>query len=80
MTPQKDVLKTVYQCAFNYEVKLGICPQCVLATLKETLNVGDESIFQAVHGLTGGTALSLKGTYGALAGGMFVIGNNLPVQ
>jgi C_GCAxxG_C_C family probable redox protein len=41
--------------------------------LKETLNIGNESIFQAAQGLTGGTALSSQGTCGALAGGMLAI-------
>jgi C_GCAxxG_C_C family probable redox protein len=73
MTSQKDILDNVYQRAFQYEAKLGSCPQCVLASLKETLEVGDEAIFQASQGLTGGTALSSKGTCGALAGGMIAI-------
>jgi C_GCAxxG_C_C family probable redox protein len=73
MTFQKDVLENVYHLAFQYEARLGSCPQCVLAALKETLHVGDESIFQASHGLTGGTSLSSLGTCGALAGGMIAI-------
>jgi len=73
MILQKDILENVYQLAFQYEAKLGSCPQCVLAALKETLNVGNESIFQASQGLTGGTALSSEGTCGALAGGMIAI-------
>ena len=73
MASQKDILENVYQLAFQYEAKLGSCPQCVLAALKETLNVGNESIFQASQGLTGGTALSSEGTCGALAGGMIAI-------
>ena len=75
MTNEKDILKDVYTRAFDYEAKLGSCPQCVLAALKETLDVGDDSIFQASQGLTGGTALSSKGTCGALAGGMIAIGS-----
>lgn len=73
MTSQKDILDNVYQRAFTYEAQLGSCPQCVLAALKETLDVGDENVFQASQGLTGGTALSSKGTCGALAGGMIAI-------
>lgn len=73
MVSQKDILENVYQRAFQYEAKLGSCPQCVLAALKETLDVGNENIFQAAQGLTGGTALSSKGTCGALAGGMIAI-------
>lgn len=73
MTNENDILKDVYTRAFDYEAKLGSCPQCVLAALKETLDVGDDSIFQASQGLTGGTALSSKGTCGALAGGMIAI-------
>jgi C_GCAxxG_C_C family probable redox protein len=68
--PQK-----AYELAFRYEATKGSCPQCVLAALKETLNVGDTSIFQASHGLAGGTTLSSKGTCGALVGGMLAIGS-----
>ena len=75
MNSQKDILDDVYQRAFQYEARLGSCPQCVLAALKETLNVGDDSIFKASQGLAGGTALSSEGTCGALAGGMIAIGS-----
>ncbi|MBN1860996.1 MAG: C_GCAxxG_C_C family protein [Candidatus Thermoplasmatota archaeon] len=73
MTKQTDVLEKVYQRAFSYEATLGSCPQCVLAALRETLGVGDDATFRASHGLTGGTSLSIKGTCGALAGGMMAI-------
>ncbi|HWR64417.1 MAG TPA: C-GCAxxG-C-C family protein [Candidatus Thermoplasmatota archaeon] len=75
MNSQKDILDDVYQRAFQYEARLGSCPQCVLAALKETLDVGDNSIFKASQGLAGGTALSSEGTCGALAGGMIAIGS-----
>jgi len=73
MTCEKDILEDVYTRAFDYEAKLGSCPQCVLAALKETLDVGGDAIFQASQGLAGGTALSSQGTCGALAGGMIAI-------
>lgn len=73
MNAQQKILERVYNLAFQYEAKRGSCPQCVLAALKETLGVGDETIFQASQGLTGGTSLSSKGTCGALAGGMIAI-------
>ena len=75
MTLQKDILENVYHLAFQYEAKLGSCPQCVLAALKETLDVGDDNVFKASQGLSGGTALSSKGTCGALSGGMIAIGS-----
>jgi C_GCAxxG_C_C family probable redox protein len=73
MTTKQDIPKKAYDLAFQYEAKLGSCPQCVLAALKETLDVGNDNIFQAAQGLTGGTALSSQGTCGALAGGMIAI-------
>ena len=73
MTEQKDMVEKAYQQAFDYEAKLGSCPQCVLAALKEIPGVWDESVFRASQGLAGGTALSSKGTCGALAGGMLAI-------
>jgi C_GCAxxG_C_C family probable redox protein len=45
----------------------------VLAALMETIDVGNDDIFQASHGLTGGTSLTADGTCGALAGGMMAI-------
>jgi C_GCAxxG_C_C family probable redox protein len=74
MTTQKDVLDDVYQRAFQYEARLGSCPQCVLAALNETLDIGDDAVFKSSQGLSGGTALSSEGTCGALAGGMIAIG------
>lgn len=74
MPSQKDILEDVYYRAFQYEARLGSCPQCVLAALKETLDIGDDSVFRASQGLSGGTALSSEGTCGALAGGMIAIG------
>jgi C_GCAxxG_C_C family probable redox protein len=74
MTTQKDFLDDVYQRAFQYEARLGSCPQCVLAALKETLDIGDDAVFKASQGLAGGSALSSEGTCGALAGGMIALG------
>jgi C_GCAxxG_C_C family probable redox protein len=73
MTAQKNLLDEVYKRAYDYEARLGSCPQCVLAALKETIGVGDDSMFQASQGFTGGTSLSAQGTCGALAGGMMAI-------
>jgi C_GCAxxG_C_C family probable redox protein len=73
MMESEDLPNKAYELAFQYEAARGSCPQCVLAALKETLNIGDDTVFQASHALTGGTALSSKGTCGALAGGMMAI-------
>lgn len=73
MSNEKDVLEKAYNKAFAYEAQLGSCPQCVLAALKETVDVGDDAVFQASQALAGGTALSSQGTCGALAGGMMAI-------
>jgi len=74
MDSTQQLLDKAYDLAFQYEAKRGSCPQCVLAALKETLDVGDENIFQASQGLAGGTSLSSQGTCGALAGGMMALG------
>ena len=74
MTTEKNLLDDVYQRAFRYEAERGSCPQCVLASLQEMLNIGDDNVFRASQGLAGGTALSSEGTCGALAGGMIAIG------
>jgi len=73
MKSKQDILDRAYRLAYEYEAKLGSCPQCVLAAIKETLNIGDESIFKSADALAGGTSLSSKGTCGALVGGMLAI-------
>jgi len=50
MNTKEDISKKAYDLAFQYEAKLGSCPQCVLAALKETLDIGNDSIFQAAQG------------------------------
>jgi len=73
MTSKHDIPQKAYDLAFSYEASRGSCPQCVLAALRETMDIGDDAVFQAAHGLTGGTALSSAGTCGALAGGMMAL-------
>ncbi|MCX6664619.1 MAG: C-GCAxxG-C-C family protein [Euryarchaeota archaeon] len=74
MTSKEQLCDQAYQRAFSYEAKVGSCPQCVLAALKETLNIGDETLIKSADALAGGTSLSSKGTCGALAGGMLALG------
>jgi len=47
MAGKQDIYPQAHDLTFRYELKLGSCPQCVLAALKETLDVSDDSIFQA---------------------------------
>lgn len=68
-----ELLEKVYQLAFKYEAERGSCPQCVLAAIMEILDVGEPSTIQAADTLAGGTALSTKGTCGALVGGLLAI-------
>ncbi|MGC9308350.1 MAG: C-GCAxxG-C-C family protein [Thermoplasmatota archaeon] len=63
------------ELAREYEYTIGSCPQCVLAALYETFDIGSPDIIQASDGLAGGTALSTSGTCGALIGGMLAIGS-----
>lgn len=73
MESREQLLKKIYDLAFNYEAERGSCPQCVLAALFETLNIGDEATIKSADALAGGTALSTKGTCGALVGGLLAI-------
>jgi len=73
MSSNDEILDKVYNLAFKYEAEIGSCPQCVLAALHETLGIGDEATIKAGDALAGGTALSSKGTCGALVGGLLAI-------
>jgi C_GCAxxG_C_C family probable redox protein len=74
MESNKELEEKIYRLAFKYEAELGSCPQCVLAAIKEVLDIGDEKVIKSSDGLAGGTALSSKGTCGALVGGILAIG------
>ena len=73
MDSKEELIQRTYNLAFKYEAELGSCPQCVLAAIKETIDVGDEATIKSADALAGGTALSSKGTCGALAGGLLAI-------
>ena len=75
MTPdEQSKINQAEKLARDYEYTIGSCPQCVLAALYETFDIGSPDIIQASDGLAGGTALSTSGTCGALIGGMLAIG------
>ncbi|MDA8363104.1 MAG: C-GCAxxG-C-C family protein [Gammaproteobacteria bacterium] len=57
----------------RYELDYGCCPQCVLATVQETIGVVDDATIKASHGLSGGGGLTGKGTCGALTGGLMAL-------
>jgi len=73
MKSKQELLEKAYNLAFKYEAEVGSCPQCVTAAILETLDVGDKNIFKSSDALAGGTALSSKGTCGALVGGLLAI-------
>jgi len=73
MESKLQLLKKAYDLSYKYEAERGSCPQCVLAAIKETLDIGDEATIKSADALAGGTALSTKGTCGALAAGLLAI-------
>ena len=73
MDNKEKILNEIYKKAYRYEAELGSCPQCVLASLYETLRIGDPKTIKAVDSLAGGTSLSTEGTCGALIGGLVAI-------
>lgn len=73
--PDKDQLaQQAYSKAFDYELRFGCCPQCVLTAVNETVGGVSEDTIKASHGLSGGGALCGKGVCGALTGGLVALG------
>ena len=71
---QKRALgEQAYEKALKYELDYGCCPQCVLATVQETVGVIDDQTVKASHGLSGGGALLGEGVCGALSGGLMAL-------
>lgn len=62
-----------YRRATRYELDYGCCPQCVLATVQETVGIVDDQTVKASHGLSGGGGLLGEGICGALTGGLMAL-------
>ena len=69
-----EIAANAYDKALQYELDYGCCPQCVLATVQETVGIVDDQLIKASHGLSGGGGLMGQGTCGALTGGLLALG------
>ena len=54
---RQALAEQAYQKALQYELDYGCCPQCVLATVQETIGYVDDKTIKASHGLSGGGGL-----------------------
>jgi C_GCAxxG_C_C family probable redox protein len=70
---RKALAEEAYEKAIKYELEFGCCPQCVLATVQETVGIIDDQTIKASHGLSGGCGLSGEGMCGALTGGLLAL-------
>ena len=69
----QDLGEQAYEKAQKYELDYGCCPQCVLATVQETIGIIDDQTIKASHGLSGGGGLLGEGVCGALSGGLLAL-------
>ena len=69
----KSLGEQAYDKAVKYELDYGCCPQCVLATVQETIGIVDDQTVKASHGLSGGGGLLGEGVCGALSGGLLAL-------
>ncbi|MDG6224220.1 MAG: C-GCAxxG-C-C family protein [Candidatus Thermoplasmatota archaeon] len=63
-----------YDVAFEYERRYGGCTQAVLMAVRETIGGIPDDVVRSGYTFAGGSALSGRGTCGALAGGLMAIG------
>lgn len=70
---KQALAEQAYEKAVNYELEYGCCPQCVLATVQETIGIIDDQTIKASHGLSGGGGLMGQGACGALTGGLMAL-------
>lgn len=70
---RKALAEQAYEKALKYELSYGCCPQCVLATVQETVGIVDDQTIKASHALSGGCGLSGDGVCGALVGGLMAL-------
>jgi C_GCAxxG_C_C family probable redox protein len=64
-----------YQLAYDYDLNYGSCPQCVIRGIMEAQEEDLSELMKASHTLSGGGGLAGRGTCGALAGGLLVLGH-----
>lgn len=74
MANKEELAKKAYDLAYDYDLKFGCCPQCVLLAVKETIGYVTDDIIKASHTLSGGCGLLGYGTCGALSGGLLALG------
>ncbi len=74
MKNKQELAEKAYQLAYDYDLKFGCCPQCVLLAVKETIGIVSDDIIKAAHPLSGGCALIGSGTCGAITGGLLALG------
>jgi C_GCAxxG_C_C family probable redox protein len=72
-TSNERKAEQAYALAYEYEQKYGSCPQCVLAAVQEVIGLPTDDVFKASYVLSGGGALSTRGTCGALAGALMAV-------
>jgi C_GCAxxG_C_C family probable redox protein len=70
---KQALAERAYHTAMQYEIDYGCCPQCVLATVQESVGYVDDNTIKASHGLSGGCGLMGQGACGALTGGLMAI-------
>ncbi len=70
---KEELLNRIEETARNYERNYHGCSRCVLLSLQEHLNLGNDLTFQASTPLAGGVALRGE-TCGALLGGLLAVG------
>ncbi|BCB26116.1 hypothetical protein SKTS_10020 [Sulfurimicrobium lacus] len=70
---KQALAEQAYEKAVKYELDYGCCPQCVLATVQETVGIVDDATIKASHGLSGGGGLVGLGACGALTGGLMAL-------
>ncbi|EGW55065.1 C-GCAxxG-C-C family protein [Candidatus Endoriftia persephone] len=68
-----QLAEQAYAKATQYELDYGCCPQCVLATVQETIGIISDETIKASHGLSGGGGLMGQGACGALTGGLMAL-------
>lgn len=73
MQGKQALAEQAYEKALRYELDFGCCPQCVLATVQETVGIVDDATIKASHGLSGGGGLVGLGACGALTGGLMAL-------
>ncbi|MCF8053026.1 MAG: C-GCAxxG-C-C family protein [Desulfobacterales bacterium] len=70
---KKDLPSLAYETGYSYEQTYRGCAQCALAAIMDVIGEANDDVFRSATSFAGGTAVTSRGTCGAMNAGIMII-------